>query len=239
MMLVAAVAVCSLAVAGPAMAGEFFSTGGPAKGKGEEQELHLGPFRITCKTVKSSSGSATPLKSTTFNTALKFAGCNTAGAVNGNPIKLKTKIKQAMDVEYHNNGFVEVGSEFEEAEGFATLSGGSIEVKVNALTNKEAASGKSCIITIPTQTVPKKAIKKPEGEFEAALYSTEEEEKGKNVFDELLIENEWKGISFEYGGGQCEEFKSSEEERKNGTYVGELLVKIPHGSIGYEETEEI
>jgi hypothetical protein len=236
MMLIAGVAMLSLAVAGPAMAGEFVSTGGPTKGTGEEQYLHLGPFKITCgKLTAVGPTGTTPLTSPTFNTELKFSKCTTLAFLGLNPIHLPTKFKTPMDVEYHQNGFVEVGSEFEEEmEGFAKLEGGTIEVKVGALREKDATP-KYCLITIPTQTVPKKAIKKPAGEYEDALYSNEEEEVGNHTFTELLIENEWKGIKFEYGGGQCSSFKSSEEERNSGTYTGELLEKIPHGSIEYNE----
>jgi hypothetical protein len=233
-MLIAAVAMLSLAVAGPAMAGEFISTGGASKGAGEEQVFRLGPFRITCKKVKTVGGTATPLASPTFNADMKFSGCSTEATIGKNVIALKTRFLNAMDVEYHQNGFVELAGEFEEMEGFAKLAGGEVELKVGALSSSQAEE-RNCKIKIPPQTVPKKAIKKPLGEFEAALYSNEEEEMGHHTFTELLIENEWKGISFEYGGGQCEAFKQAEEERNNGTYTGELLVKIPHGSIEYKE----
>ncbi|HEX4467002.1 MAG TPA: hypothetical protein VH025_07430, partial [Solirubrobacteraceae bacterium] len=61
-------------------------------------------------------------------------------------------------------------------------------------------------------------------------------ERGHRTFNELLIENEWKGLHFEYGGGQCEQFNTSEEERKTGKYVGELLEVVKGGSIEYSES---
>jgi hypothetical protein len=237
-MLIAGVAMLSLAVAGPAMAsGEFISTGGPTKGTGEEQFFHLGPFKITCGKVKASAGTATPLASPTYNTSLKFSKCSTLAFLGQNPIELKTRFLTPMDVEYNGNGFVETGEEFEQdGEGFATLAGGTIELKVPALRSHEPGP-KNCIITMPTQTVPKKAITKPGNQFEEWSYSNEEETVGNHTFTELLLENEWKGISFEYGGGQCESFKSSEEERHIGTFTGELLEKVAaHGSIEFKET---
>jgi hypothetical protein len=220
-----AAALCALAVAAtPAMAGEFVSSGGPSKGKGEEQTFKLGPFQITCKAVTTKGGEATPLTSPTFTTALKFKGCTTLAKVGSNPIQLKTKFATPLAVEYHANGFVEAGSELEEKGGEATLAGGTIEVKINSI---------KCVITLPEQTIPRKAEAKPNGEFTAASYSNEEEVQGKRTYNKLLIENEFTGIVFEYGGGQCAEFKSSEEERKSGKYTGEFLEEIPHGNIEY------
>jgi hypothetical protein len=220
-----AVMVCVLAVAvAPAMAGEFVSSGGPSKGKGEEQEFKLGPFQITCTGVTSKGGEVTPLSSPTYATSLKFRGCKTAAKIGGNTIYLKTKFLTPLAVEYHANGFAEAGSELEETGGQATLAGGSIELKINSI---------KCLITLPEQTVPRKAEKKPNGEYTAASYSNETETRGKRTFNELDIENEWTGLIFEYGEGQCEEFKLSEEERKGGKYTGEVLEYVPHGNLEY------
>jgi hypothetical protein len=220
-----AAALCALAVAAtPAMAGEFVSSGGPSKGKGEEQKFKLGPFQITCAGVTSKGGEATPLSSPTFATSLKFNKCTTAASLGGNPIHLKTKFVTPLALEYHANGFVEAGSELEEKGGEATLKGGTIEVKINSI---------KCLITMPEQTIPRKAEKKPNGEYTAASYSNESVTVGKRVFNKLLIANEFTGVIFEYGEGQCAEFKSSEEERKSGKYTGEVLEEIPHGNIEY------
>jgi hypothetical protein len=220
-----AAALCALAiVAAPAMAGEFVSSGGPSKGKGEEQEFKLGPFQITCKAVAAKGGEVTPLSSSTYATSLKFKGCTTLAKVGSNEIHLKTKFLTPLAVEYHANGFAEAGSELEEKGGEATLSGGSIEVKINSI---------KCLITLPEQTVPRKAEKKPNGEYTAASYNNESETKGKRTFNKLDIENEWTGLAFEFGEGQCEEFKSSEEERKGGKYTGEFIEEVPHGNLEY------
>jgi hypothetical protein len=223
---VAAAAICSLAVAvTPAMAGEFISSGGPSKGKGEEQAFKLGPFLITCNAVSAKGGETTPLASPTYTTSLKFKGCTTEARVGGNPIFLKTKFLTPLAVTYHANGFAEAGSEIEEKGGQATLAGGSIELKINAI---------KCLITLPEQTVPRKAEKKPNGEYTAASYSNETETKGKRTFNKLLIENEWTGLTFEYGEGQCQGFKLSEEERKGGRYTGEILEEVTHsGNLEY------
>jgi hypothetical protein len=91
------------------------------------------------------------------------------------------------------------------------------------------------VIKLPRQTLPKAAEKKPNGEFEAATYSNEEEEKGKHKFNKLAITNEFRGIHFEYGEGQCEEFKTSNEERSSGRYEGEFLESLPHfGNLEFQ-----
>ncbi|MHB8243326.1 MAG: hypothetical protein ACYDHN_15225 [Solirubrobacteraceae bacterium] len=218
-------ALCSLAIAAsPALAGEFVSSGGPSKGKGEEQEFKFGPFNILCLSASAKGGEMTPLMSTTFATSLKFKHCTTEAKIGGEPIYLKTKFLTPLALEYHNNGFAEAGSELEEKGGQATLAGGSIELKINSI---------KCLITLPEQTIPRKAEKKPNGEYTAASYYNEPETKGKRSFNKLLIENEFSGLIFEFGEGQCEEFKLSEEERKNGKYFGEILEEVPHGNLEY------
>jgi len=215
--MVLAVAVLAVSAA-PALAHEFISSGGPTKGKGEEQVFKLGPFRIECAKATAKGTSVAGSQQTLFSEE-KLRSCTTEAHIGANPIFLKTKFVTPLDVEYHANGFVEIGSEGEEVEvGNTTLKGGTIELKIKAI---------KCVITLPEQTLPKAAEKKPGGEFEAATYSNEEEEKGKHKFNKLSISNEWKGIHFEYGEGQCEGFKSSEEERHAGKYEGELIEEVP------------
>jgi hypothetical protein len=221
----AGLAVAALAVsATPALAHEFISSGGPTKGKGEEQVFKLGPFKIECARA-SSKGSAVAGSSATLFTEMKLRRCETFASLGGNPIELHTKFVTPIAVEYHANGFIEFGSEGEIEGGNTTLKGGSVELKIRAL---------KCVIKLPEQTLPKAAIKDPDGEFEAATYSNEEEEKGKRKFDKLAISNEWKGVHFEYGEGQCSSFKTSEEERKNGRFEGELIEEVPHGNLEFQ-----
>jgi len=145
--------VMSLAVgAAPAMAHEFISSGGPTKGKGEEQLFKLGPFRIECARA-TVNGSAAAGSSQTLFSEIKMHRCETFASLGGNEIELKTKFVTPLDVEYHANGFVEIGSEGEEIEGNATLLGGSVELKIKTL---------KCVITLPEQTLPKAAVKKTE-----------------------------------------------------------------------------
>jgi hypothetical protein len=212
-----AATVCSFAVAAaPALAHEFTSSGGASHGKGEEQNFHLGPFKIECQKAVSNGGATTPTSSETLFAEVKLRKCKTKASVGGQPITLGTTFKTPLDIEYHANGFVEIGSEGEEIAGNATLKGGEVEVRVHTI---------KCVIRLPEQTIPKRAINDPDGEFEAARYETVPAERGGKI-NEVAIENEFKGIHFEYGEGQCENFTTSEEERKAGTYTGELLEEI-------------
>jgi hypothetical protein len=221
----AVLAIGALAVsATPALAHEFISSGGPTKGKGEEQIFQLGPFHIECaKAVAkgTSAGGSSP----TFGTETKFRKCTTEAHLGGEPIFLKTKFLSPVVTEYHANGFVEIGAEGEEVEGNTTLKTGTVELKIKGI---------QCVIKLPEQTIPKSAIAKPNGEFEAATYSNEEFERGKTTFNKLAIANEWKGIHFEYGQGQCSTFKTSEQERKSGKFEGELLEEVVKGNLEFQ-----
>jgi hypothetical protein len=218
-------AAVALAVsATPALAHEFISTGGLTKGKGEEQIFRFGPFKIECAAAKA-KGSTAAGSSPTLFASIKPMKCKTEAKIGSNPIFLKTHFLTPIAIEYHANGFVEIGSEGEEIESQAKLIGGSIELKIHAI---------KCVLTLPEQTLPKAAEKKPEGEFEAATYSNEEEERGKRKFDKVAIFNEFKNIHFEYGEGQCEEFKASEEERHAGKYEGELIEEVRGGSLEFQ-----
>jgi hypothetical protein len=126
-------AMAALALsATPALAHEFISTGGATKGVGEEQIFKLGPFKIECASA-TSRGSAVAGSSQTLFSSIKMRKCTTAASLGGNPIALKTKFLTPLDVEYHANGFVEIGSEGEEIEvGNTTLKGGTVELKINA-----------------------------------------------------------------------------------------------------------
>jgi hypothetical protein len=221
----AVLAVAALAVsAAPALAHEFISTGGPTKGRGEEQIFRLGPFKIECAKA-TAKGSTVAGSSPTLFASIKPQKCATEAKIGGNPIFLKTHFVTPLDIEYHANGFVEIGSEGEEIAGEAVLLGGSVELKIHTI---------KCVLTLPEQTLPRAAEKKPENEFEAATYSNEEEERGKRKFDKVAIFNEFKGIHFEYGEGQCADFNASEEERHSGKFEGELIEEVRGGSLEFQ-----
>ncbi len=224
-----AILACALAVmAVPALAAppEFESTGGPIKGAAEgEQIFKLGVFEITCEKAKITGlDASTPAASKVLGLSIKYGKCTTRASIHGNPIKLPTKFVTPFDIEYNADGLVQkLGSETEEpfeGSGELIVTGGEIEIKVKPI---------KCLVTIEPQSVPFKPGKKTE--FETTEFENETIEHGNKEYNGVLITNEWKGVHFEYGEGQCEEFKKSEEELHSGKYEGELLVGIKAGNL--------
>jgi hypothetical protein len=227
------VAVCALALGATyAQAHVFVSnplanTFGVGVGK---QHWDLGPFNITCEKAKA-SGKTKESPSEEFFTSIKYTKCTTAAHLEGHccNFTLKTKFVTPVVIEYHANGFVEIGSEGEETEGDIKLSGGSIELKVNTI---------KCEIEIETQVLPIRAIKKPNGEYTSAKFHSEafaQERNGKQTAKQkLVIENTFKKIHFEYFEGQCENFAKSSEELRNGTYDGNLLEELKRGNLEFQ-----
>ena len=180
-----AVMVCACGVAAvPAMAHEFtvsreikgispefpgrLMVRNPAEA---EQTFKFGSFKIKCTHAVSTKAEETPIISTSFKSFaanMKYSKCKTFIAlVNGNELEIATKFVGVPYVTYvyHANGFVEAGTEVEEseeAEGAVKISGGEFGFKV---------SGLKCRVTLPAQTIPGKAIKKPEEEYSEASYS--------------------------------------------------------------------
>jgi hypothetical protein len=218
-------------LATPALAAEFkASAPGKTKGKNSEeavQEFRFGAFKISC-TKAVSTGEVTQLSSKTLFDQVRYKGCSTAAKIGSNPIALKTKFSTPISYEYHSNGFAEFGGE---NEGEVKLtSPSSVEIKVQAI---------KCIIELPVQTVPVKAEKKPNGNYSAVSFETEESEnKHKNLFPsgiqrKLLITNAMKGIQYSFvGGGQCEEFANAEGHA--GTISGTLVDELKQGELWFE-----
>jgi hypothetical protein len=130
---------------------------------GKEGWLIIGGGRRStgCKKVKSSGGVDWE-RSDTFFELVKFSGCR--AAIGEGTIKEVPKVSNfKIGFEFHSNGFIESGG------GEAT----SVHVNKTAVFIKR--KGGLCTVEIPAQTVPIKATKKPENEFEAATYETEME----------------------------------------------------------------
>jgi hypothetical protein len=234
-MITGAVAAGALALAigaAAAPAHVFVSTPlGPVLGTGVgEQFWDLGPFNITCTKAKA-TGRTSESPSSTFFNSIRFKKCTTAAHLEGKGTNftLKTKFTTPVVIEYHANGFVEIGSEGEETEGQIELKGGSIEIKVQTI---------KCLVEIETQVLPLKAVKKPGGEYFAAVFHTESSFKEKHgkpfLSQKLKIENAFKKIHYEFSEGQCEKFKKVEEEQKNGTFTGAFLDEVKGGNLEFQ-----
>jgi len=114
-----AVSVCAFALAAtPALAGEFVASAtGNTSGSNESAQLFkFGQIKIKClKTT--AKGAVVAGSSSTYASSIKFSKCLTTAKIGNHEIFLGTKFLTPLAVEYHQNGFVEVGSETEETPG--------------------------------------------------------------------------------------------------------------------------
>ena len=235
-------AVCALAIAAtPALAHEFTaSKSGRTKGKTEtEQTFKFGPFKITCEKANS-KGSVAAGGSPTLAVSIKFNSCTDEVKFGTKPAHVPTRFLTPLAIEYHANGFVETGSELEEFEGSAVLAGGEAEIKVYTGVLPGEHEKSRCTILWPEQTLPLKAVKKPEAEYSAATYSnvTTPQPVNKKFPDGLQhsinIANSLKGIKYEFEGEPCEEWgKEESEEGGAGTYFGSFPVLLAGGNLEF------
>ena len=140
-------------------------------GEERSQELKFGEFYIVCAAKTSGKtideGAVSWATSLTFSTEVKFEKCLTRTDFNGflagtkrtfdvNP---ETKKSEPVKFVYHVNGFAELGA-------------GETDRKwKSARATPLPIAGKICKIDWPRQTVPAKAVKKPEEPYSAAAYS--------------------------------------------------------------------
>lgn len=230
--------------------GKTISPAKPAKAKGKSEEPQVfkfgpkfifkcqqspfpenreaGPTALTSATVEEETSS-------TLEVGITFKKCGryaTASTEEFTPATIKGK----LTVIYHINGFVIVegngeGEELEYDKG--------AEILETALTIKEPAA-KECTIIIPAQTVPLGAVKKPEGEFSAAVYSNEFTPTAKKGFvnnekESLVIANEFKKLKYRFAEETQCGLEQPKEEGKEGTYTGALELAISNGNLGVKE----
>jgi len=256
-----AAAVCVLAVgAAPAMAHQFVaSASGKTKGKGFEeipvvagetpefeparmQEWKLGNFKILCYKA-AGAGEVAAGGSETFRTTTKYSKCGWYPEKNSLHVAA-TFSKTGITVIYHANGYTEaVGNgegetyEFKKAEVLETAA----YIKIS--------STKLCKIIIPEQTIPVRAVKVPNEEYSAAVFSNIERENANlKLFPSgfqkrLVIVNEFNAMKFKYapeGESQCAsapEFEKQTEEGgggQTGQYRGTLEERLVPGDLTWE-----
>ena len=140
---------------------------------------------------------------------------------------LKTRFLAPVEYSFHANGSAEVGTEGEE--GSVEIGSGAAELKI---------TGIKCLISWPAQTVPMRAIAKPEEQYSAALFSNEEVASTHlkafptGFQKELQISTEFKNMEFSFEEGECSEFKHP--EAKTGSYRGVLHEELIGGNLGFE-----
>jgi len=201
------------------------------------QEFKFGEFLIKCEKVVSKGEITVPV-SPTFRTTLKFAGCGYYPKPSSLLHFSASFSTSGITLEYHRNGFAEIEGNGE----------GEIEPYGSKVTLLETAAlvkipnAKYCTIILPEQTVPAKAIKHPEEEFSAALYSEESvPAPGKKfLFPEgeqkkLLVTNEFKGLKYKFASeSQCGE-DLSKTEGSTGVFKGNILEEVIKGNLTLEE----
>ncbi len=246
--------VCAFALAAtPALAHEFVaSKAGKISGKTEEgpnkeglyeigpntQNLKFGALKIHCEKA-AAKGAVAAGASKTFATAIKFGKCWTAARIGEEEQRDATRFLTELAIEYHANGFVETGTELEEVEGAAVLSGGEAEIKINMGIDGEFHKT-TCILFWPEQTLPLKAEKKPEGEYSAATFSNVATPSTKlRAFPDgfqhsITVANAFKGIKYELEGERCEKLgKGGSEEGAGGQYAGSFPEILAGGNFEF------
>jgi hypothetical protein len=257
-----AAVVCACAVfSAPALAKEFTASRAPhpcseaepckTKGKGigtvdearpeYTQQFKFGSFTIECKTAAShaatpAEGAITWSTSQIFATEVKFGGCKTLAKFGTFTGAIATKFNNGLPVKfvYHVNGFVEEGSGETET-----------EVEVGGAASSFKIGGKICTISWPAQTVPATAVKKPEGEYSAAVYSnnivpvTVSNHFPTGLQEKLVIANKFRQMSWEYEEGQCVgeggfEEEAPKTEAKTGQFTGTFEEEVNAGNLGFK-----
>jgi hypothetical protein len=205
-----------------------------------QQAFKFGPFHIKCEKAHS-TGIVDKETFKDFAIQIKFGKCLTEAHFGTFLGGLKTTFNENKPIGfvYHINGFAEVGEAPEGTE--VTISGGEANFKIAA---------KICKINWPAQTVPAKAVKEPESEFSAAVYSnTDVPNESLKKFPsglqrKLNIANEFKGMEYEMEEGQCVgeggfEEEVNKSEGKTGRYEGSLVEEVRGGNLEIAEVEEI
>jgi hypothetical protein len=220
-------------------------------------ELAGGALTISkCSRALASSGKVISESSETFLQNVSFKNCYAQSFTGKNrEIISETKLpKFTIGLEFHSNQSAVAGE-----------SEGEVKIKENStivipVPNKKAP----CKVTIPAQTIPTRAINKPEKEYESAFYLTETETvEGKKKLEEfprgfyelLDIETEFTKVeAWIKTGEHCVSVNGEEGAYDNevgspgygyniynkGIFNIELEeISIKHGNLGWEEKSEV
>ena len=228
----------------------------PFTGTGELSRLILadGGLKITeCAKELKASGTVTAEKSEVFTENVKFTKCYGRVSDNGNGfVKVHEKVSNfTIRMEFHSNHSVQIGAE----------EGTEVTIKPTKVVVDLGSKKSQCVITIPEQTIPTKATTKPEHEYEAAAYETEEEPAKLKKFpagfqEKLDIEWEFENevISWEKPSAGCEYVGGGDGTKdetpetpaygqvvyKKGTFEAETEeLTIKNGDLGFETKAEV
>ncbi len=219
-----------------------------ATGTGEIDELELAGgalFINECSKEARSTGTVVSESSETLLQEVTYKKCIAKVTIGKSGLTSKMKVPTFhLAMEFHSNHSVVIGEA--EEENLKIVRPSSVSVKIGKTT---------CSVVIPAQTVPVKAEKKPEKEYEAAGYESEfspVKKKQLSKFpsglqEELYIEWEYKKLeslvkpnsNCTYKGGALDNEPESPNfgyvVYKEGVFEGELEeISIKNGNIGFE-----
>jgi hypothetical protein len=144
------------------------ATPATANGIGEVTEISLAGGALTireCTKELKSTGKVESESSETFLQKITFSHCNAQLKLEKSGFIGKQRIPTfSLGLEFHSNKSAVLGQAEESEVKVVTPS--SVSVKIGKF---------PCTVVIPSQTIPIKAEKKPEREYEAATYETEME----------------------------------------------------------------
>ena len=218
-----------------------------ATGTGEIDELSLAGgalFINECNKEAKSTGSVVSESSETFFQDVTYKKCIAKVTIGKSGLTSRMKVPTFhLAMEFHSNHAAVIGEG--EEENLKIVKPSSVTVKIGKT---------SCSVVIPAQTIPVKAEKKPEKEYEAAGYESElfpvskrKLSKFPNGQEKLYIEWEFKKVeslvkpneNCTYKGGSLD----NEPETPNygyvvyneGVFEGELEeISIKNGNVGFE-----
>ena len=229
-------AACALAVvAVPASAHQFTASSltkaFPLKTKGVgvgTQAFKFGKIEVECA-VATTKGTIAESPSPLLKVEATYKECEAHVSFIGEKISPKVRFKSKVEYVYHPNGYAVLGTGGEPET--VEVGPGTVELSI-------AHTG-GCKVLLPKQTVPVKAVSKPNEEYSAAAFTPEEVASTKlkpfpsGFQHRLSITNEFKGMEFGVEeAGLCEEFSNT--EGKGGRYDGTLQVEVPSGNLGFE-----
>jgi len=211
------------------------------------EKFKFGNFEILCAAATHATteaeGAITWATNQTLSTEVKFTKCLTkahfgsfvAGLKTSFNVNPETKKAEPIKFVYHVNGFAEIGTG-------ETVS----EVEVGSGAANFSISGKVCKISWPAQVVPAAAVKKPEGEYSSAVYSTAFVPVGENLKtrfptleqERLDIVNNFKAMEWSMESGQCVGEGGFEEGTKGGgktaKFEGAFEIQAANANLGFE-----
>jgi hypothetical protein len=228
------------------------ATPATARGHGELTEISLagGALTITeCGKELKSTGKVEQESSETFFQNIVFSHCFAQVKLEKSGFVGRQKVNSfTLGLEFHSNKSAVLGQGEESEVKVVTPS--SISVKIGKF---------PCTVIIPSQTVPSKAARKPEAEYEAATYETEKEpaniKKFPSGFQEKLdIEMEFNKVKSylvpnppgceDQGGAPIDEeegspYKGDAEYGKGHMELELEEITIKHGNLGFEPKKEV